>query len=268
LNNFEISDIMRNQQGFAGVMMNDEIPKNIPKNKIWNAVVNIQDSTAGNGTHWCAIYYDPNAEQCEYFDSYGMPPTQQVEKLMKTTGKLCVYSDVDFQRLGTNSCGYFACFYIMKRNKGYQPYEIFYTLHQGPSAFNEQEVYHYCEIDGEGMISDAVNWFIKKSPFELHLPGYQFAGPGTKFAERDARGERGINKLDNAAYFHDKVYNQYPEGSIERYRADLELLRKAQDIGKDTNEPWLERFYANNIVVPAMNMQSKSNLQLYQSRSR
>ena len=43
-----------------------------------------------------------------------------------------------------------------------------------------------------------VNSIIDKLPVELHIPGYQYCGPGTKLKERLARGDPGINPLDAA----------------------------------------------------------------------
>ena len=42
------------------------------------------------------------------------------------------------------------------------------------------------------------NKIINKLQFELHIPGYQYYGPGTKLAKRLARGDLGINPLDAA----------------------------------------------------------------------
>ncbi|KAF0707080.1 Uncharacterized protein FWK35_00032432 [Aphis craccivora] len=54
--------------------------------------------------------------------------------------------------------------------------------------------------------SGRINLVINHLPLELHLPGYRFAGPGTKLKERLARGERGINRLDKLARAYDIAY--------------------------------------------------------------
>ena len=48
---------------------------------------------------------------------------------------------------------------------------------------------------------------IDSLPFEFHLFKYRFAGPGIKLKERLARGERGVNKLDDYCRQHDLCYN-------------------------------------------------------------
>ena len=44
---------------------------------------------------------------------------------------------------------------------------------------------------------------MSKTGIEFHLPGYQFAGPGTKLQKRLALGQMGINRLDRIARTHD-----------------------------------------------------------------
>ena len=51
------------------------------------------------------------------------------------------------------------------------------------------------------------NIVLSNLPAELHIPGYQFCGPGTKLAERLSRGDSGINPLDSACKEHDIVYS-------------------------------------------------------------
>lgn len=54
---------------------------------------------------------------------------------------------------------------------------------------------------------------IDKIPLELHLPKYQYCGPGTKLAERLARGDPGINKLDSLCKDHDIAYENHKDSS-------------------------------------------------------
>lgn len=41
-----------------------------------------------------------------------------------------------------------------------------------------------------------LNTIINSLPVELHLPGYQYCGPGTHLKKRLALGQTGINGLD------------------------------------------------------------------------
>lgn len=72
-----------------------------------------------------------------------------------------------------------------------------------------------------------VNTAIDALPIELHLPGgYQFCGPGTKLKQRLARGDPGINKLDQACKEHDIAYSKFSD-SANRSVADRLLAEKA-----------------------------------------
>lgn len=72
-----------------------------------------------------------------------------------------------------------------------------------------------------------LNRMINALPFEAHLPGYEFCGPGTKLAKRLARGDRGINPLDAACREHDIAYSHSNELS-NRHAADKILASKAR----------------------------------------
>lgn len=71
-----------------------------------------------------------------------------------------------------------------------------------------------------------VNSLINNLPFELHLPSYQYCGPGTKLKKRLKRNDPGINELDRACKEHDIAYSQSKEVA-ERNRADEILASKA-----------------------------------------
>lgn len=71
-----------------------------------------------------------------------------------------------------------------------------------------------------------VNTLINKLPFELHIPKYQYCGPGTHLEKRLARGDPGINGLDRACKDHDIAYSKTTDTS-ERHIADKILGNKA-----------------------------------------
>lgn len=82
-------------------------------------------------------------------------------------------------------------------------------------------------LKGVGNIAGTVlNKGIDLLPFEAHIPGYSYCGPGTKLKERLSRGDRPINGLDEACRTHDIAYSKYSD-SARRARADSELAEKA-----------------------------------------
>lgn len=90
--------------------------------------------------------------------------------------------------------------------------------HEGGLRVKEEEM-----EGGEG--SSILDKLVNITPFEVHLPGYQFLGPGTHLQERLERGERGINPLDNACLQHDIAYSDKKSGN--RAKADRVLAERA-----------------------------------------
>ncbi|KAJ8913265.1 hypothetical protein NQ315_012883 [Exocentrus adspersus] len=74
--------------------------------------------------------------------------------------------------------------------------------------------------------SGVVNSLISKLPIELHLPTYQYCGPGTKLQKRLARGDPGINKLDQSCRQHDIAYSK-SSNLQDRHKAGHDLKQQA-----------------------------------------
>ena len=111
----------------------------------------------------------------------------------------------------------------------------------------------------------ALNTIINKLPFELHIPTYQYCGPGTRVEKRLAKGQYGKNKLDRACRQHDIAYLNSKELS-KRHQADLQLSREAwkRVISKDAGIG--ERI--NSLLVSgAMKLKKKLGLGLRGKRS-
>lgn len=103
--------------------------------------------------------------------------------------------------------------------------------------------------------SGILNSLINNLPFELHLPGYQFCGPGTKLQKRLQRGDRGINKLDEACMYHDIAYTNKDLNA--RHKADLELLNMSKNRLKSKDASRGEKI-ASWIVKNAMKTKLKT----------
>lgn len=104
---------------------------------------------------------------------------------------------------------------------------------------------------GYGLLNRAID----SLPFELHLPGYQFCGPGSRLKERLERKEEGINLLDKACKEHDIAYSQNKDLS-SRHIADRVLADKAWARYKSKGVPLGEKI-ASWIVTSAMNAKTK-----------
>lgn len=92
-----------------------------------------------------------------------------------------------------------------------------------------------------------VNSIINKLPFELHLPGYQYCGPGTKLEKRLRRGDPGINDLDRSCRSHDIAYSK-SSNIQDRHKADYELEQRAWERVKSKDANLKEKAAAWAIV--------------------
>lgn len=100
-----------------------------------------------------------------------------------------------------------------------------------------------------------VNSIINNLPFELHLPGYNYCGPGTQLKKRLLRGDKGVNELDNACMRHDIAYNN-SNNLEDRHKADLDLINMAKQRMKSKNAGTGEKL-ASWLVNKAMKTKVK-----------
>lgn len=121
---------------------------------------------------------------------------------------------------------------------------------------------------GTGFLNDAIN----KLPIELHIPGYQYCGPGTKLARRLNRGDPGINNLDRACKSHDIAYSKF-KSIDKRHEADKELSEKAWERFKSSDASFGEKAtaLAVNLAMRAkmkLGGRLRSNLRKKKQRNR
>ena len=69
---------------------------------------------------------------------------------------------------------------------------------------------------------------------ELHWPGYQYMGPGTKLDKRLKRGDPGINRLDKIAKQQDIDYT-HAKNLQDKWKADTKMIKAIDKLpGKHT----------------------------------
>ncbi|KYQ52679.1 hypothetical protein ALC60_08211 [Trachymyrmex zeteki] len=109
---------------------------------------------------------------------------------------------------------------------------------------------------GCGFLNHAINAL----PIELHIPGYQFCGPGTHLEKRLARGDRGINPLDAACRDHDIAYSRSKDFT-KRHVADKILAEEARKRITAKDSTFGERAAATAVWV-AMKAKTKIGMGL------
>ena len=100
-----------------------------------------------------------------------------------------------------------------------------------------------------------------KFPGEMHLPGMNFADPGTNLDERltstDAYKEWGkpVDRVDNAAYHHDLAY-KYLTDKAGRNKADQMMIEEMDALKNPTMRERIER----GIIKPIISTEEKFGL--------
>ena len=92
-------------------------------------------------------------------------------------------------------------------------------------------------------------------PFEKHLPGMRYCGPGTRLDlrldEEPYPGNEPVDRVDEAALKHDLEYSKY-EDLKHRNKADKQMLQDLINIEKPTRRERFERC----IVIPILFLKS------------
>lgn len=115
---------------------------------------------------------------------------------------------------------------------------------------------------GRGIVNSAIN----NLPFEMHIPGYQFCGPGTKLNKRLRAGQKGINGLDEACRVHDITYGT-TKNVKERNIADRVLVQQARRRLGSKDAGFGERMAAAQ-VHNMMNIKSALGAGLHTNRTK
>ena len=81
-----------------------------------------------------------------------------------------------------------------------------------------------------------LNSLVNKLPFEMHLPGHNCIGPGTKLYKRlnqDGTPKEWsipINRVGNAAYHHDLCYSKHDNTKTRNEVCDKTMLAEVSSI--------------------------------------
>jgi hypothetical protein len=106
LSNHQIDGVFKSNPRYAGCVSKDHLPHDLDSKFV---IVNLEDSTKGDGTHWVLLYNcDPGS--VKYFDPVGEVPPVVIARYMNTTHKKSSINKTDLQPLGTSSCGWWCIF--------------------------------------------------------------------------------------------------------------------------------------------------------------
>jgi hypothetical protein len=103
---------------------------------------------------------------------------------------------------------------------------------------------------GGGLLNRVIN----KLPFEMHLPGHNFTGPGTNLNKRLASDLKPkswslpINRVDKAAYHHDICYLKNKDATTRNRICDKTMLKDLDNIADPNLRERIERSIVKKII--------------------
>ena len=104
-----------------------------------------------------------------------------------------------------------------------------------------------------------LNTLVNKLPFEMHLPGHNFTGPGTKLYKRlnsDGTPKEWsipINRVDNAAYRHDLCYSQHDDTKARNEVCDRTMLGELSGIVNPTLRERIDKEIVGKLINAKVN---------------
>jgi hypothetical protein len=139
LSNFDIIKIIEDMKlthVFGGVYSKDQLPT-LERNKFY--IINLQDSDAGNGTHWTVFFYNKPLTSI-YYDSFGfIAPLEVQEKIFEY-----IYNENEIQNYKSSACGYYCIAFIKflhnKTNKE-EAFKTFLKLFNIKTHHNDKILY-------------------------------------------------------------------------------------------------------------------------------
>ena len=99
-----------------------------------------------------------------------------------------------------------------------------------------------------------LNKAINNLPFEIHLPGHNFTGPGTKLKKRlnpdstPKKWSKLVNHVDKATYHHDLCYVKNDDTTTRNAVCDKNMLKELKGIYNPTLRETLDESIGSKLI--------------------
>ena len=97
-----------------------------------------------SGSHWVATYVKNGV--INYFDSFGMPPFQEIVNHAKRKNMTLLHQSDQIQNLMTTTCGYFCLYFLNEMSKGRSYYDLLKVFNSHNTMENEKYIENYFKI--------------------------------------------------------------------------------------------------------------------------
>ena len=103
-------------------------------------IYNLEPSYMG-GSHWVSTYVKDNV--INYFDSFGMPPFQEMVNHAIRKNKTLLHQNNQIQNIISTTCGYFCLYFLNEMNKGISYYDLLKVFDIHDTKKNEKFIERY-----------------------------------------------------------------------------------------------------------------------------
>jgi len=121
----ELDAQLKDIPGYRGAHGKDWCLNSVPGEEDY-VILNLRNSDAEKGSHWVAVANCPWHKKIVYFDSYGVPPPNEVLSYMRKSGKQPVGTNNQIQVGNSKACGWYCVDFIRSMAAGQDLYDILY----------------------------------------------------------------------------------------------------------------------------------------------
>ena len=128
---------------YLNIPINDVLSRDerVPHNHSQALFIYNLEPSYMSGSHWVATYVKDNI--VNYFDSFGMPPFQELVNHAKRNNLTLLHQNNQIQNISTTTCGYFCLFFMNEMNKGNSYYDLLKVFDIHDTMKNETFIENY-----------------------------------------------------------------------------------------------------------------------------
>ena len=128
---------------YLNILINDLLSRDqkVPHNHKQALFIYNLEPSYMSGSHWVTTYVKGNV--INYFDSFGMPPFQELVNHAKRNNLTLLHQNNQIQNIKTTTCGYFCLYFLNEMNKGNSYFDLLKVFNIHDTMKNERFIKHY-----------------------------------------------------------------------------------------------------------------------------
>ena len=128
---------------YLNIPIKDVLSRNemIPHNHMQALFIYNLEPSYMSGSHWVSTYV--NEGIINYFDSFGMPPFQEIVNHARRKNLTLLHQNNQIQNINTTTCGYFCLHFLNEMNKGKTYFDLLKVFDIHDTMKNEKFLEQY-----------------------------------------------------------------------------------------------------------------------------